>query len=591
MPTSPTPPTPSKEEASEEGASEESLSTMSPPEVHLPEEDLLQKKLLQQGLFQQDLFEQNLFGRCLSIEGLSEKRCFYINVDTSGKWPSEGRPICKFGITYRDPEARREENEMILKERWGIDTSLEICFLATGAIACEDVEERVRDHTLDWRPDGFARNAEWRRCQPRQLARIAVLVAEKRRFTEGVPAKESPTKESPTQGQPAGGPPAEGARAERGGSGESISGVEVHVEPMPAVGKKTWPLREPRPEKGPRAFFSGEVSTKLRQPHWCLRRRNFQAEERALRASGGEAPTSDSILSVRLSPAQDALLRESVSYSAYRSRSAYLRAVATGRDRSAPLLAKAGSVLFWVRRYLGDKVGGEQWNALGKLLQLLMGTDEGHAEIGGTEVGSREEAREETFGKAIRLLRKHLLARHLLAADGGSVPRAALCPGLSDLSSTPEPVEKDFLEDEAGSLEGLIQPGEQESAAVTATFRLCAERKAIIEENARHSDYQYMSTYIRHVALGWDRDPSVVSQCAAATRWVASCLQKGKTGGRLRQEHWDELEALMQEHFDVFLFGSRGEADVDGTLRRGAEHLLGTSLETISKETGLSSIA
>lgn len=129
-----------------------------------------------------DSFENPFFETVAS----KKQPLFYIDVDTSCGWPyNETSPICKFGITRRDPGVRCRENELILKRKWRIEAELEICFLATGAIACEDIEERVRDHTLAWRPEGFSRQAEWRCCSPRQLARVAVLVTERQCYAEG----------------------------------------------------------------------------------------------------------------------------------------------------------------------------------------------------------------------------------------------------------------------------------------------------------------------------------------------------------------------------------------------------------------------
>jgi hypothetical protein len=73
--------------------------------------------------------------------------------DTNG-WPSEAeRTLCKFGVTRFDLDVRRERHECWLRDK-GITAELEICFVATGKIACEQVEERVRVQTFDWVPEG-----------------------------------------------------------------------------------------------------------------------------------------------------------------------------------------------------------------------------------------------------------------------------------------------------------------------------------------------------------------------------------------------------------------------------------------------------
>lgn len=109
----------------------------------------------------------------------SEAPCFYISADTSRGWPRESNTtLCKFGVTGRKPEDRCKENEAALREEWGIEADLELVFIATGQITT--AEKEIADYTTPWLPSRFQENAEWRRCPPRELARIAILVAEDR---------------------------------------------------------------------------------------------------------------------------------------------------------------------------------------------------------------------------------------------------------------------------------------------------------------------------------------------------------------------------------------------------------------------------
>jgi hypothetical protein len=114
-------------------------------------------------------------------------------------------------------------------------------------------------------------------------------------------------------------------------------------------------------------------------------------------------------------------------------------------------------------------------------------------------------------------------------------------------------------------------------------MRIGEERKKLIRENALQSSYNGMSRYVRHVALGWDRAPSVLAECATIARWVERHL-----GRPVGQGQWDRLEEMMMEEFGVFLLGSGGQKDVDHVLREGTCHLLGAPLETIIEETGIS---
>jgi hypothetical protein len=113
---------------------------------------------------------------------ISTEKYFYVHADTRQGWPHQAdTTLCKFGVTD-DPWDRCDQNTEKLQDRWGIRADLKVVFVATGTIT--NVEKEVVDHTLRWLPDGFEKNAEWRRCRPRQLARIAVLIAE-RRFRSG----------------------------------------------------------------------------------------------------------------------------------------------------------------------------------------------------------------------------------------------------------------------------------------------------------------------------------------------------------------------------------------------------------------------
>lgn len=107
------------------------------------------------------------------------RKCFYLNADVSRGWPHQSRStLCKFGVTDRKPEDRCEENERVLREECGIDADLELVFVATGRIT--SAEKEIADHTRPWLPDPFQENSEWRRCSPRELARMAILIAEDR---------------------------------------------------------------------------------------------------------------------------------------------------------------------------------------------------------------------------------------------------------------------------------------------------------------------------------------------------------------------------------------------------------------------------
>ena len=420
-------------------------------------------------------------------------------------------------------------------------------------------------------------------------------------------------------------------------SGEALTGEgstgEEHPEEEPSEEKDSGkesrggrPLREPMPDADPGGtwILAEEIPTNIGQPHWALHQRNFFAERRSLlkgslkaRGSGGEVPSGedpsgdfpgrevpggeapsgdasseDASMSIRISRLQEMLLGEALAASCYRTQSAYLRAAATGRDRRASVIAKSGAVLFWTLCHLGEEVGPEEWARLGSLLRPLLSM-----EGGGMGTTGMEETGVEETGAALTLIRRHLLARRLssgLQASGGPAPGEVLPPAPEEIRKAAREAGRTRPEEERPEEErpGGERPGESISGEISSeetglsvciSMRIGEERKKLIRENALQSSYNGMSRYVRHVALGWDRAPSVLAECATIARWVERHLGRPVGPGR-----WDRLEETMMEEFGVFLLGSGGQKDVDHVLREGTCHLLGAPLETIIEETGIS---
>jgi hypothetical protein len=94
-----------------------------------------------------------------------------------------------------------------------------------------------------------------------------------------------------------------------------------------------------------------------------------------------------------------------------------------------------------------------------------------------------------------------------------------------------------------------------------------------------------MSGFVRHLALGWDRNGEILARCAAIAEWMKGCL-KGQVGleGQVGPEDWKQLDGETHRRFGVYLSGpgASGRVDVEGALRRGARHLLGAAPETFA---------
>jgi hypothetical protein len=475
-------------------------------------------------------------------------RFLYIDVDTAGGWPQEEKkPIVKFGTTDapgKTPADRCHENQQALSNRWGIEATLRVALVAEGPVTA--IEGEVRERTSSWRPKAFGPGTEWRRACPRQLARIVILIARDRL---GPPGGLAPVEVSSTES--------------RGARKFSMLGAEIHCKPM-LTGASPNPeqrsLLEPRPDLGPKhsGLYRGEISSSLGQSSKVLRERNRFAEQRVLR-DGGPAqrgPGEEEIsfgagLSFRVGPMMETLLEESWSHSGYRSRSAYCRAVGTGRDRRGPITAKGGLFLHWLRSHLGEVGGPEVWTELEEIAEKFF---EG--------AGPRE---------ALRLVR-----RHLMAVEGGAIPDLRSPSSLESSSRWPallkhaRRVERETRETLSGQ--------RHLSGGSTVSARISEERKRLIQENASCSDYKNPSAFLRRVVLGWDRDQAILAQCAVATCWMESFF-----GNAISQEDWHKLDRLMHRRFEIFLIGSSG-TDPESALRQAEEHLLSTSVETVAEE-------
>lgn len=106
------------------------------------------------------------------------RRYFYIFAARNG-WPFEKKgTLCKFGVTRQDPAERRKQHERDLSEYWGLNgVDLILVFLGEGRGYTEDP---VQSRTENWTSERFHKDTEWRLCSPRQLARVAVIEAERR---------------------------------------------------------------------------------------------------------------------------------------------------------------------------------------------------------------------------------------------------------------------------------------------------------------------------------------------------------------------------------------------------------------------------
>lgn len=128
-----------------------------------------------------------------------------------------------------------------------------------------------------------------------------------------------------------------------------------------------------------------------------LKRDYFRREE------GPKRDESNGI-SVRLTDREAKLLGDQISLSSYENLSEYVRAVTLGWDRSAPIIAKSGVVIHWLRAWM-DEMTDEQVESLYELVEQFFGTERPTYKA---EEPSRAEMIE-SLDETLKVVEEHLL--------------------------------------------------------------------------------------------------------------------------------------------------------------------------------------
>lgn len=309
---------------------------------------------------------------------------------------------------------------------------------------------------------------------------------------------------------------------------------------------------------------------KPQQRAWDVRR-TIPANPETARGRKGARPERNAHVSIRLSEARKDLIEESRLHSTYRDSSVFLRAVSTGWDPRAPITAKAGIASCWAGTYLGRKAGRKEWNELERLFRSLLGV--------------------RSLEGSLRLAEKHVLA----ALSAKTAPdRLAL--GLIGRRGAGREIRQQ-----------LIREG---GRSCTKTYKISERRLATTDRAVSQEGYSSRSGYIRSVALGQDRSCETLAMGAVVLFWLRS-----HAGETVDRAEWLQLDGLMREHTGTYLFSdkflsgesspskdysrdSNGESPSDSpssenfptgqSLWRVGAHLLASSADAISAETGLS---
>lgn len=340
--------------------------------------------------------------------------------------------------------------------------------------------------------------------------------------------------------------------------------------------------------------ISPSLSSTLREAAWSVRR-GMSTDLSNRRGRPSQGPQ----VIVRWQEVQADLLDENVAYSTYETPAAYLRGVSTGWDRRAPILAKAGVLLHWIRALAGTPVGKEEWQRLEELFQSLIGRG---ARGLGSHAGPEGRL---SLREALRLIEKHVLTAALISKGASAEVEE---PGPAPLGLVGRRGHGREMRARAWAQAAGNEGGKKRALG----FPVQAERKALIEQAAERSGYESTSAYVRAVALGWDRHYSALARGAVALLWARACA--GEAVGR---PEWLRLDGLLREHFEEYLFGREflsGEVDLceeesprqeallredissestkparsaEPALKEAQEALLGIGQEAVARETGL----
>lgn len=164
-------------------------------------------------------------------------------------------------------------------------------------------------------------------------------------------------------------------------------------------------------EKDPKAERDLD-ERKLRERVAKLKRRQF--------VEGGGKRDVENAISVRLTEQEAKLLNDQVEFSSYENLSEYIRGVALGWDRSAPIIAKSGVTIHWIRAWM-DTMTDEQLEGLFKLIEEMFGDRPTYKAM----EPSREEMIER-LDKKLEVVEEHLLnARSATVTERYPVPPAS----------------------------------------------------------------------------------------------------------------------------------------------------------------------
>lgn len=443
---------------------------------------------------------------------------FYIYAVERGKPLEKTETAVKFGVTGRSPSKRRREHE----RRLGIGDSerLVLCYLARGpAVLAERIVAR---RTAPDSPPGLGPRSEWRLCTLAQLVGVVEkAVRDQTTVLDNLGAEldhevlwdPCSLASGPAPGQ---------------GSSKELSSEEISPEEENPTGEEA-PGQEAR-------CTSGAALSRAKK-----------VKAAALAGNLGTREEKDST-SFRVSEKEKRLLEECVRHSRHADVSTYVRDLSIGWSRSAPIIAKVGLILHWIRAFWGERVGKNRdrlWDLTKAFFNPALLAEESFSE--------------KMLRKILRLVTSHLLALRPRPLQLLVEQRARL-NGWDELGTGDGLKEIGILPDV--SLPELEQKGElrraqelrekalgvptwTEGMRETLSVRFADAEREALRKNLEGSSFASISSYVKSVALGWDRDARAVGWAAVIVDWLA-----GRVGEGIEQPDWQHLRKVLRGTFD-----------------------------------------
>lgn len=124
---------------------------------------------------------------------------------------------------------------------------------------------------------------------------------------------------------------------------------------------------------------------------------------------------------------------------------------------------------------------------------------------------------------------------------------------------------------------------EDREIGMATSIRLKRKEREFLREIVQHGPYTDISDYIRHAALGWEKDGDMVAASAVVMLWLEQCV-----GEAIQEDDWSQLHEALE---NVLVDEDPRTQSEEKTLREYIEmfrrHLVEATRQRLGDATGL----